>query len=343
MLLAQWAPKVLLALLILAMAVAGVKGFLAVPARHRQISRWSVIRYLRRMRKALQSQPAAMAWYSASFALICVAALLLVATESPNSLYLLAPLIGIPLCIGTLLDWYGRLSFVLSSALARKLAKASAGFLAAVVAFASTVLAKQLAHGISHVDPAAMPEFVRLCATLVFPYAFAAVATVSLSALMFAQYIVMTTLLIGTWAVRSATMAVPVDSYRRLAFLTYRVAYGRKPPAKRDWWYPFVAGVQHLMRPFGTAIVVVGVATMSTGLLALFDMVPNRLLQQALVAVEYRAHHLCENVPSQTPIAYLSGGYVSVARRVADGYEFEVAKCHKDTRTASVRRAFSET
>lgn len=326
-LLARYAPKLLLSVVAVGMAYAGARGFLSVPLRHRWVSKWSLVRRLRKLRKALNPQPAAFAMYSACFGCTWAAVLLFMAIESVPVLYGSVVMVGVLLCFGTLLDWYGRLQHVMSSAVARKLATTAAGFLAAVVAFASLVVAKQVVHGIAHVDPAAMPEFVRLCASLVFPCMYAGAVAVLLSGLMLAQYVFLAMMLIAGSVVRWATVAVSSERRKESTDFLYRLVHGRKPPNARVWWHSCVDGIHHLLRPIGTGLVVVLVLGAGQGLVGLFAVIPQHVLQQALVMVEYRVPHLCDSVPHTVPVAYLPGGYVSVAKASGQAYEFALAKC----------------
>jgi hypothetical protein len=237
---------------------------------------------------------------------------------------------AVALCVATVVEWHGVLSRIVLSSAMKTPVKLAMGFIGAVVAFASTVFAKHLVHAVVEVDPASFPEFVRLAAAALFPLAFALTLALSVGALMMLQYMFMVVFLLASWVASSAMAPIPAAARRSISTTTYRILHGRRPEAAIAWWQFMVEGVHHLMRPIGTTVVLVLVVGAAKGMVYGMSAVPTRYVQHALVHVEYRWPHRCENVPAAVRVAYLSGGYVSTAdERVGGGYVFGLARCHK--------------
>jgi hypothetical protein len=320
-------PRLMGFAVILVICYAGIRNFLHRVQTANWLSKWALIRFVRRIRKSFGTSPTALALYAGCFALSCVTLLTAVAQYKYVALFSTF-LTGILLCVATALDWYVRLKYVLSSAMMRKIAKIVIGFLATATVFFSTVLAKQLTHSIAQADPSSLPEFVRIVSAFVFPFALSAVISVSLTLVMIVQYAV---LLIGLFFITSSQHLANFFSTRwraQLRGITYRIVNGKKPPIKRAWWEITANGVQFFLRPVGSGAFAALIICLGLSAAELAGHIPSNYLQIMLVKTEYRHPHLCENVSSSSSVAYLQDGYVSVATKGSDGYVFSTVKCH---------------
>jgi len=293
------------------------------------LSRWSVVRFVRGMRKAFGTSPVALTLYAVCFLLASIAGGLLVLTQSPVVFTLFGVAIGVVLCAATSLDWYTRLKYILSISVIKLSAKLVFAFLVATTVFVSTVIAKQLTHSIALADPSSMPEFVRLASAFVFPFALSAILSLTLSVFMFAQYLVLFAGLVITMPIRYAVASFSPPMRTQLVGIGYRVLNGRRPQTSRPWWDHLVDGVQHFLRPVGTGAIAAMVILLGIFTLEIAGKIPEQYMQKLLVKTEYRTPHLCENVLASANVAYLQDGYVSVATPQSEGYKFSVEKCHK--------------
>lgn len=116
---------------------------------------------------------------------------------------------------------------------------------------------------------------------------------------------------------------------QKTGIILYRLIHGKHPPKNRTWWIAVVDGGQFILRPVGTAIIALLVISLGQIFVKATESVPQKYLQILLVNTEYHQMHLCENVPAERPVAYLQGGYVSVATISDDHYSFSTMKCHK--------------
>lgn len=322
-------PFFTMAIFAAVLTYAGARSFLRRARQAKWVSKWTLMRSIRGVRKTFLASPEALAMYAACFCVASFAVCTLMVTQSQLVTAVFIPICGGLLCIATFLDWYARLNFVLSIPRIRQLAKVLVTFLAAATVFFSTILAKEITHEVAQADPSAMPEFVRLLATLIYPFALSAVLSATLSIVMLLQYVGLIFMLLGSTFANQmgnflvSTLAKPIKSFG------YRILNGRRPPQHRSVLDEFVDGTQHFFRPIGTGAIAALVLTAGLGVKSLMSNVPNHYMQMFLVMTEYRSPHLCENVPSTKHVAYLQDGYVSVATPLVQGYLFSIEKCHR--------------
>lgn len=325
----RYVPNLAASVFMALVSYAGVRSVIRRARKARWPSRWDVVRFVRGMRKSIAASPVALTLYAACFGLSSIAASILMWTQSHLVFALFGIAIGVVLCVATFIDWYARLRYVLSIAVVRQTAKLLVAFLAATTVFMSTVIAKQLTHGIAQADPASMPEFVRLVSAFVFPFALSAVLSASLSLVMIAQYVVLLAGILVTTPIKYTVACFSPPMRTRLAGIGYRVLCGKRPSTNQPWWDQLVDGVQHFLRPVGTGAIAGLVIVLGLVVVDLAGHIPEKYLQALLVMTEYRNPHLCENVLATAHVAYLQDGYVSVAVRQSEGYKFSVQKCHK--------------
>ena len=281
------------------------------------------------MRHAFGAPPLAVTLYAAFLGLDLLAVSIFLLTKSDWFFISISAVAGIMLCAATFVDWFMRLRYVFSFAPVRKSAMWILGFFATTAILFSTVVAKQLTHGIAHVDPASMPEFVNLVTAFVFPFALSAVMSAVLTFLMVSQYVALFIITCAKWTPNGGfTMVLPAG-HKRLLGAGHEDLDGKNVPASQPWWNKLIDGLHHILRPMGTGVIAFLVISGGVFVANFAKSIPQGWLQSALVSIEYRRPHLCENILATVPIAYLQGGYVSMATPEGNGYNFSVEKCHK--------------
>lgn len=325
--LARFSPELVVVLIGLMFLYAGIVVAFRQAKSVRWFSKWDWIRRVRRIRRAFNAPPLALALYAVCFALAGLACIALVLTKSPIALSIINALCGFTVCLATLVDWHQRLKHMLLTVWIKRLAKFGFAFLATATIFLSMVLAKQVTSSVAQVDPAAMPEFVRLLSTILYPFALAIVVSLTLSTIMLVQYLF---LMAGMLVRMPATYLAGLfssETRKKLEILSFRIFYGKRPPKDRTFWDRLMNGSQHIFRPLGTGVIAVAIAFLGQFIIGLAAQVPDQAFKSLLVAVEYRREHSCDNVLKTSPVAYLQDGYVSVATSSVDGVKFSVQKC----------------
>jgi hypothetical protein len=327
-LLAQAFQKTFGTIFLLIMLYGACRNFISQVRQATWFSKWTMVRRIRKMRGAFLASPNAIALYSGCLAFGCVVPL----TAQLSSVYismLFVALSGIFLCVGAIVDWYGRLQYLLASKLAKRIALAIVSFLGTTTIFLSNVIANHIISHISKANPADMPEFVRLASALIYPFSLAVVISGSLLLVMTVQSMAMLLGVGVTSTFRNFSVFATPTLKKKVEDVVYRLIQGERPPKSRLWWEKWIGGFQNFLRPFGTgaiAFVVIFVGQAAFGAAA---YVPFAYLQRALVMTEYHTPHLCENVESSALISFQDDGFVSVARKDGTGYTFSSEKCHK--------------
>ncbi len=325
--LAKFSPELVVVLIGVLFLYAGSVVAFRQGKSVRWFSKWVWIRRARKIRRAFIAPPLALALYAVCFALAGLACIALALTKSPIVFSGINALCGFTLCLATLVDWHQRLKHMLLTGWVKWLAKAGFAFLATATIFVSTILAKQATSSLAQVDPAAMPEFVRLLSTLLYPFALAIVVSLTLSTIMLVQYLFLMISILFRIPASYLAGLFSSQTRKKLQILSYRIFYGKRPPIDRTFWDRLMDGSQHVFRPLGTGVIAVAVAFMSHLIIGLADQVPDRVFKSLLVAVEYRREHSCDNILKTSHVAYLQDGYVSVATSSVDGVKFSVQKC----------------
>lgn len=307
---------------VLALFVYGfVRNFLRQARRAHWFTKWTMVRIIRRLRPAFLPSQNATACYAATVAFGMGAVIAIHFSAMALSPPFLA-VSGFFLFLGTIIDWHGRLKYLLSSKPAEKLAWAILGFLGTATIFISTVLANHLLHGLSQANPAFTPEFVRVATTFIYPFSLTVVVTAVLTIVMACQSLLTIVVVVFT-SILNKMLGQKVEA------LKYRLVTGERPPEVRPWWDRGYAGDQIIQRPFGTIIVIIAVAMSGQFALETAQRIPVEYLKKVLVFTEYHTPHHCENVPPKAAISYQDDGYVSLASEEEDGYHFKTMKCHK--------------
>jgi hypothetical protein len=325
----KYTPLLVVFLLMALLSYAGFVSAMHLARQAKWLSKWEIVRAMRSVRKAVNASPVALVFYALCLGLTSITVCIFIVTESVFIFSILGILIGIVLCVATLLDWYARLHFVVTIKPIRRFAKWGLAFLSATTIFVSTVVAKQLTNSISLVDPSSMPEFVRIASAFIFPFALSVVLLTTLTILMIAQYVILLIGVLVTIPTQNVAMLLSQPKQNQSKELVYKLLYGKKRSKNQPWWGRLVDGVQHFLRPVGTWGVAIVVIFFGVSVLNLAGHIPKKYLQQLLVMTEYRNPHLCENIAPLIHVVYLQNGYVSVATPDVDGYKFSVEKCHK--------------
>ncbi|WP_295751646.1 hypothetical protein [Undibacterium sp.] len=328
LLLTQAFPLAVSTVFLLIILYGACRNFVSQTRQAYLFSKWTMVRRIRKMRGTFLASPNAKALYSGCLAFGCVVPLVAQFSSAYISMLFVA-ISGVFLCVGTIVDWYARLKYLLTSALAKRITFAILGFLGTVTIFLSNVIANHIVSHISKANPAYMPEFVRLASTLIYPFSFTVVISGSLVLVMTVQSIAM---LIGvgfTSIFSNLQMFAPPTFNKTVENVVYRLIRGEKPPVSRRWWETRFGGFQHFIRPLGTGAIVVVVIFVAETTFKVAAYVPLPYLQRALVMTEYHTPHLCENADASALISFQDDGYVSVARKEGETYSFSITKCHK--------------
>ena len=324
----QHYPKLSMAALCFILFCSAVRYAVVQVRKATWISKWSMVRRIRQMRKVYLASPVALALYSVCAVFCCATPLAQAAGWMTVGLVCMI-LAGIVLCTATIADWYTRLKFLLESKLAKRAILAIVGFLGTTTIFTSNIIANHVAFHVSQADPAKMSEFVHLASAVVYPFSLALVVSGFLVLLMLMQSVAM---ILGVWMTtlfRHVASATAPQLQKKVESMAYRLITGRRPPKSRAWWDKLAGAFQFVMRPIGTGSLAVIVVFAGVAIARVGSYVPMSFMQQALVTIEYHTPHQCENVDSAASISFQDDGYVSIATKTDGGaYRFTIKKCH---------------
>lgn len=330
LLLIHYAPKLSVALVAIIFICIGLLGSFTTFKSAKWISKWQCVRILRVVRRASEASPTALALYLVCFALSGAVLLSATVSDSVVPITIVSFLSGTILCIATLIDWFTRLNYVLTFNAGKNVAKVILGFIGTGSIFLSNIFAGKLAHNISHVDPAAMPEFVRLASVFYFPFALSTTIAIFLTLVFVVQYLILSLGFVVAIPVRYIVQSLPNKVESKISSHFYRLVHGKKMPKNRPWWSVIISGSQYILRPLGTGAITILVIYVGFVMTRIGDYVSKRHLQTLLIGIQFHGQHLCENVPSDQKVAYLSGGYIStVVPLPNDEFSFHTLKCHK--------------
>jgi len=315
------------------LAILALAGVLSVRDYARGV-RWPSLRdrvaLVRRIRRSFAAPPIALALYGACSAMMMLATLLMLLQPSPWVITACGIACVTLLALAAFFDWRARLAYLLRFRSIRRFVRLAFAFLATATVFLAGVLVKRAVSELTRVDPAAFPDFVWLAGVIVYPFALLLVLAAALAAYMLAQYVVVMTAFFFDMVLRwVGGIFIFPQTRLKLADLRYRLVNGRRRPRHYPWWRRATDGIQYLLRPAGTAVMLLAICLAADGAASLSEPLFTRSLAgRLLVEVEYRPSHACEEVQAGARVAYLGDGYVSVATWRGDGYEFSVGKCH---------------
>lgn len=200
------------------------------------------------------------------------------------------------------------------------------------LAAVSLAVAKDVAHGITHIDPKFLGEFTALltCCTLPFVY----VGAASAALLLYATWEILLFFVIGLLStVVTTVFAVPHSFAGRRrkkswSMTWYRLRNGKCPPggALPKTGFMSQEEILRITSPLSklalAMVLVTGAQQVTTGV-----PVTSPFLGRLMVSMEYRPDSGCINLDPVLPVAYMEDGWVSVARRTEDSVGFSTLKC----------------
>lgn len=164
---AQWFPRASALVLLLcfgAAALASAQDWL-------QKVRWprarTQMRWIRHMRRAIHPPPLAMAAYSSVIAVAIFSLVMLAGFSQPLIMTLGGAIATVLLAVAGIVDVAFRLRVAWKFNLVRTAIKWLGLFVATATIFGATVVEKNLAHAITHINPEQLQDFVRLTTALV--------------------------------------------------------------------------------------------------------------------------------------------------------------------------------
>ena len=299
--------------------------------RVRWPSKWTWIRLVRRIRKGVHPPPLAVAMYSAVLP-ISTFSLVFSSWLSQPYILMVGSVIGVvALCLASTLDAWHRLRNAWKVDALRFALKWVGLFVATVVIFGATILAKNIAHMISHVDPKYLPDFVLLATAAAYPFVLASVLSFFLLLVLTMQYLLLFLCLPLFMVGQTLINSLIGERREKIKSLLYRLWSGHKPLRSRRWWVNAFAGFEYFLRPVGTGALATGLIAFLVYGFTLTGPIAEKYLPQLLVFVEYRPMSSCVGLPADAQVVYLDRGFVSVAKKNTTGYAFAIQKCEIGT------------
>lgn len=286
----------------------------------------SRVRLLRKIRKAFQIGILAKFLYGLT-TLLCI--IFVVATIVSNGSALVVNIIIYSLtsvfCAAVIVDSWQRLNYLYQYEWFVSIVKWGRWGIGAAAAFISLAASKQITHSLVHVDPKFFHDFSNLISVTIYPLVLLSIVAALLGFFAVAQMAFLFLLVAFQTIAKPATEIIPNAHNARFLNIFWRLVRGKrvKPDLIDNLW----SFIYVFSRPFGTVVVSVLIFQLISISSGLYSVASKKLLNQALVFLEFRVGNSCKGILPNTPLAYLDRGNVLVQKISNSNVQYEVKEC----------------